>query len=65
MIGMGMANVILGVKITRTKNALMLSQTNCVDKILEMFNSGDSKVARTPYNKNCIGLSELVCVCAS
>ena len=32
---MGLANVILGIKIARTQNGLIFSQTHYVDKILE------------------------------
>lgn len=45
---MGLADVILGVQITRTHNGIVLSQSHYVDKILEKFNTNDSKVARTP-----------------
>ncbi|GJY87796.1 retrovirus-related pol polyprotein from transposon TNT 1-94 [Tanacetum coccineum] len=44
----GLANVILGVKITRTQNGLLLSQTHFVDKILEKYNPDDSNIVRTP-----------------
>jgi hypothetical protein len=47
---MGLADVILGVKITRTQNGIVLSQTHYVDKILEKFNKGDTSVARTPID---------------
>jgi hypothetical protein len=47
---MGLADVILGVKITRAENGLTLSQTHYVDKILEKFNSDDSSIARTPID---------------
>lgn len=47
---MGLADVILGIKITRTQNGLMIHQTHYVDKILEKFNSGDTSVARTPID---------------
>ncbi|KAJ0785402.1 putative RNA-directed DNA polymerase [Helianthus annuus] len=45
---MGLADVILGVKITRTQNGLVLSQSNYVDKILGKFNSGDTSITRIP-----------------
>ncbi|XP_071694471.1 uncharacterized protein [Rutidosis leptorrhynchoides] len=38
---MGLADVILGIKITRTQSGLVLSQTHYVDKILEKFNVND------------------------
>ncbi|KAJ0850834.1 putative RNA-directed DNA polymerase [Helianthus annuus] len=47
---MGLADVILGVKIIRTQEGLVLSQSHYVDKILEKFNSGDTSVARTPVD---------------
>ncbi|KAJ9556796.1 LOW QUALITY PROTEIN: hypothetical protein OSB04_011410 [Centaurea solstitialis] len=47
---MGLADVILGIKITRTQNGLVLSQTHYVDKILEKFNQGDTSIARTPID---------------
>ncbi|KAJ9556876.1 hypothetical protein OSB04_011490 [Centaurea solstitialis] len=43
-----LADVILGIKITRTQNGLVLRQTHDVDKILEKFNQGDTSIARTP-----------------
>ena len=47
---MGLADVILGVQITRTHNGLVLSQAHYVDKILEKFNANDTNVARTPID---------------
>ncbi|KAJ0800855.1 putative RNA-directed DNA polymerase [Helianthus annuus] len=47
---MGLADVILGVKITRTQSGLVLSQSHYVDKILEKFNANNSNVARTPID---------------
>ncbi|KAD7117956.1 hypothetical protein E3N88_05224 [Mikania micrantha] len=47
---MGLADVILGVKINRTQNGLVLSQSHYVDKILEKFNAGDTSVAQTPID---------------
>ncbi|XP_076959153.1 secreted RxLR effector protein 161-like [Bidens hawaiensis] len=47
---MGFAEVILGVKITRTQNGLILSQSHYVSKILEKFNANDSNVARNPID---------------
>ena len=38
---MGLADVILGVKITRTFDGLALSQSYYVDKILEKFSKSD------------------------
>src|ERR1044071_2615378 len=47
---MGLADVILGVKIIRTQTGLVLSQSHYVDKILEKFNSEDTSVAQTPID---------------
>ncbi|GJY76411.1 retrotransposon protein, putative, ty1-copia subclass [Tanacetum coccineum] len=44
---MGLADVILGIKIIRTQNGLVLSQAHYVDKILNTHNAGDSGQART------------------
>ncbi|GJU25639.1 retrotransposon protein, putative, ty1-copia subclass [Tanacetum coccineum] len=48
MKNMGLADVILGIKIIRTQNGLVLSQAHYVDKILNTHNAGDSGQARTP-----------------
>ncbi|GJX00282.1 zinc finger, CCHC-type containing protein [Tanacetum coccineum] len=45
---MGLANVILGIKIIH--NGLVLSQAHYVDKILNTHNAGDSGLARTPID---------------
>ncbi|KAD4384796.1 hypothetical protein E3N88_24964 [Mikania micrantha] len=47
---MGLADVILGIKINRTQHGLVLSQSHYVDKILEKFNEGDTSVAQTPVD---------------
>ncbi|XP_071913959.1 uncharacterized protein [Coffea arabica] len=49
---MGLADVILGVKITRISDGLVLSQTHYVDKILEKLNQNDSGIARTPLDNS-------------
>ena len=49
---MGLADVILGIKITRISDGLILSQSHYVDKILEKYNKDDSGVARTPLDNN-------------
>ncbi|GJR20920.1 retrovirus-related pol polyprotein from transposon TNT 1-94 [Tanacetum coccineum] len=48
----GLADVILGIKIIRTPNGLVLSQAHYVDKILNTHNAGDSGLARTPIDNN-------------
>lgn len=47
---MGLADVILGVKISRISDGLVLSQSHYVDKILEKFNKDDTGLARTPID---------------
>ena len=42
--------VILGIKITRMTDGLILNQSHYVDKILEKFNKDDSGVSRTPID---------------
>ncbi|GJU54974.1 retrotransposon protein, putative, ty1-copia subclass [Tanacetum coccineum] len=44
---MGLADVILGIKIIRTHKGLVLSQAHYVDKILNTHNAEDSGLART------------------
>ncbi|GJQ99263.1 retrovirus-related pol polyprotein from transposon TNT 1-94 [Tanacetum coccineum] len=44
---MGLADVILGIKIIRTQNGLVLSQAHYMDKILNTHNAGDFGQART------------------
>ncbi|GJZ34017.1 retrotransposon protein, putative, ty1-copia subclass [Tanacetum coccineum] len=44
---MGLADVILVIKIIRTHNGLLLSQAHYVDKILNTHNAGDFGLART------------------
>nr|GEX45628.1 calcineurin B-like protein 4 [Tanacetum cinerariifolium] len=47
---MGLADVILGIKIIRTQNGIVLSQAHYVDKILNTHNAGDSGQASTPID---------------
>ncbi|GJV61680.1 retrotransposon protein, putative, ty1-copia subclass [Tanacetum coccineum] len=47
---MGLADVILGIKIIRTHNRLVLSQAHYVDKILNTHNARDSGLTRTPID---------------
>lgn len=44
------ANVILGIKISRASNWLILSQPHYVDKILGNFNKNDIAVSKTHLN---------------
>ena len=45
---LGLADVILGIKIKRTLDGLILSQSHHVDNILRKFDKGDSKECVTP-----------------
>ena len=47
---LGEAEVILGIKITRTPNELKLSQEHYVEKILRKFERFDCKLVSTPYD---------------
>ena len=49
---MRLADVILGFKILRTSDGLVLSQSHYVNKILNKFSKDDSGVARTPLDVN-------------
>ena len=62
----GVADVILGMKITKTSDGYALSQSHYIEKILENFIKDDINVARTPidinlyYSKNkCDAVSQL------
>ena len=48
---MGKTDVILGMKIIRTSDRYVLSQSHYVEKILEKFNKNDLRVEITPVNK--------------
>ena len=47
---MGLADLILGIKIIRRPDGLVLSQSHYVDKILEKFNKDDKRMASTPLD---------------
>ena len=47
---MGLADVILGIKISRASNRHILSQTHYVDKILRKFNKDDNTMSKTPLD---------------
>nr|KYP47664.1 Retrovirus-related Pol polyprotein from transposon TNT 1-94 [Cajanus cajan] len=49
---MGEASVILGVKIIRKRDNILLSQEHHVEKILKKFDYYDSKSVSTPYDAN-------------
>ena len=44
------SDVFLGIKISRTSNGLILSQTHYIDKILGKFNRDDNTVSKTPLD---------------
>ena len=46
----GLADVILGVKITKTSGGIVLSQAHNVNKILEKFGKADTSMFRTPVD---------------
>ena len=47
---MGETNVILGIRILRNKNNIMLSQSHYIEKILNKFNQNDCIPASTPLD---------------
>ena len=49
---MGEANMILGVKITRMGDSIILSQEHYVEKILKKFGHFNAKPMSTPYDAN-------------
>ncbi|KAK4407669.1 Retrovirus-related Pol polyprotein from transposon TNT 1-94 [Sesamum angolense] len=49
---MGLADVILGIKISKTTNGLALSQSHYVEIILRKFKAYDSPPAKTPVDLN-------------
>ena len=49
---MGIADIILGMKITKTSEGYALSQTHYIEKILDKFSKDDDNLARTPVDVN-------------
>ena len=49
---MRLADVILGIKIKRISNDIILNQSHYVKKILEKFNKNDFEVAKTPLDNS-------------
>jgi hypothetical protein len=47
---LGLADVILGVQISRTPDGYILSQKHYIEKILEKFNSNDISISKTPVD---------------
>ena len=49
---LGVVDVILAIKISRTSGGLALSQSHYIEKILEKFDKDESSIARTPVDIN-------------
>ncbi|KAA0060459.1 hypothetical protein IC582_014232 [Cucumis melo] len=49
---LGEADVILGIKITRTENGIFLDQSHYIEKTLKKYNYFDSKPTCTPYDSS-------------
>ncbi|KAL0286941.1 UNVERIFIED_CONTAM: Retrovirus-related Pol polyprotein from transposon TNT 1-94 [Sesamum angustifolium] len=49
---MGATDVILGLKLTRSTDGIVISQSHYVDKIIEKFGSQNSRIAKTPYHSS-------------
>lgn len=49
---LGIVDVILGIKITRTSDGFALSQSHYIEKILENLKTYDNSPTRTPINVN-------------
>ncbi|KAL2250151.1 UNVERIFIED_CONTAM: Retrovirus-related Pol polyprotein from transposon TNT 1-94 [Sesamum indicum] len=47
---MGEANVILGIKLTRSTNGIAISQSHYIEKIIEKFGYQNSRIAKTTYD---------------
>ena len=48
----GVADVILGIKIAKTSSGLILSQCHYIEKILKRFNQYDDSPIKTPVDLN-------------
>ena len=49
---LGVADVILGIKISRTSCGLIFSQSNYIEKLLDKFDKDENNIARTPVDIN-------------
>ncbi|KAH9720235.1 hypothetical protein KPL70_006028 [Citrus sinensis] len=49
---MGLADVILGIKILKNDNGIVLTQSHYIEKILKKFNYYDCKSVSTPFDSN-------------
>ena len=48
----GEANVILGMKISRTSNGIFVDQSHYIEKILKKYNYFDCKPTSIPFDSN-------------
>ena len=60
MKGLGVEDVILGIKISRTSGRVILSQSHYIDKLLDKFDKDESNIARTPVDID-LHLSKNIC----
>ena len=49
---LGVVDVILGIKISRTSGGLILSQSHYIEKLLDKLDKDESNIARTPIDIN-------------
>ena len=49
---LGVEDVILGIKISKTSGGLILSQSHYIEKLLDKLNKDESNIARTPVDIN-------------
>ena len=49
---MGLADVILGIKILRTPNGIALTQSHYSEKVLKKFNAMDKPISKTPWDSS-------------
>ncbi|KAL0290121.1 UNVERIFIED_CONTAM: Retrovirus-related Pol polyprotein from transposon TNT 1-94 [Sesamum angustifolium] len=49
---MGEADVILGIKLIRSTDGIVISQSHYVEKIIEKFGYQNSRIAKTPYDSS-------------
>ena len=47
---LGVVQVILGIKISKTSNGLVLSQSHYIEKSLEKFSKNDNSTVKTPID---------------
>jgi hypothetical protein len=47
---LGIADVILGIRIVRNENRLVLNQSHYIEKVLKRFNQFDCKPVYTPFD---------------